>query len=60
MARPVNIHSADHAHVYFIFVHGLRGDALQDHTTHASWLGTEWRLVLSVFRQPGAGQDPRG
>jgi aromatic ring-cleaving dioxygenase len=119
MARPVNVHPAYHAHVYFdadsvaparalceeagrrfgvqvgrvheklvgphprwscqlafdssqfdqlvpwldehrqgldVFVHGLSGDALQDHTTHASWLGREWPLDLSVFRKPQASQ----
>jgi aromatic ring-cleaving dioxygenase len=119
MARPTNIHSAYHAHVYFdadtvdqaralcldagrlfgvqvgrvherlvgphprwscqlafdssqfdrlipwldahrdgldVFVHGLSGDEIEDHTTHATWLGSEWKLDLSVFegrRRPG-------
>jgi aromatic ring-cleaving dioxygenase len=117
MARPVNIHPAYHAHVYFdeasveqaralsqeagrlfgvqvgrvheklvgphprwsvqlafdnrqfdqlipwldehrgsldVFVHGLTGDALEEHTTHASWLGREWPLNLSVFGKPAS------
>jgi DOPA 4,5-dioxygenase len=33
-----------------ILVHGLSGDALEDHTTHASWLGKPARLNLEVFR----------
>ena len=34
-----------------ILVHGLSGDALEDHTTHASWLGNPARLNLEVFRR---------
>jgi len=34
-----------------VFVHGLTGDELADHTTHAYWLGNEWPLDLSMFRQ---------
>jgi aromatic ring-cleaving dioxygenase len=34
-----------------VFVHGLTGDDLADHTTHASWLGEEAALDLSVFRR---------
>jgi DOPA 4,5-dioxygenase len=33
-----------------ILVHGLSGDALEDHTTHASWLGEPAPLNLEVFR----------
>src|SRR4051812_5960076 len=33
-----------------ILVHGLSGDALEDHTTHAAWLGNEAKLNLEVFR----------
>jgi aromatic ring-cleaving dioxygenase len=33
-----------------ILVHGLSGDALEDHTTHASWLGNPATLNLEVFR----------
>ncbi|TFZ01324.1 DOPA 4,5-dioxygenase family protein [Ramlibacter rhizophilus] len=114
MRRPVNVHAAYHAHVYFdaqtvaqarelceeagrrfgvqvgrvherlvgphprwscqlafesrqfdalipwldaqrggldVFVHGLSGDELADHTTHAYWLGREWPLDLSMFRK---------
>jgi aromatic ring-cleaving dioxygenase len=32
-----------------VFVHGLTGDDLADHTTHAYWLGNEHWLDLSVF-----------
>ena len=32
-----------------VFVHGLSGDDLADHTTHAYWLGNEWPLDLSLF-----------
>jgi DOPA 4,5-dioxygenase len=34
-----------------IFVHGLTGDELADHTTHASWLGDAAELDLSQFMQ---------
>jgi aromatic ring-cleaving dioxygenase len=34
-----------------ILVHGLSGDALEDHTTHASWLGKPAELNLHVFRR---------
>lgn len=34
-----------------VFVHGLTGDDLADHTTHAYWLGNEWPLDLSMFRR---------
>ncbi len=37
-----------------VFVHGLTGNDLADHTTHASWLGEPAELDLSVFRkEPG-------
>jgi aromatic ring-cleaving dioxygenase len=32
-----------------VFVHGLTGDELVDHTTYAYWLGNEHRLDLSIF-----------
>ncbi len=32
-----------------VFVHGLTGDDLADHTAHASWLGEPEALDLSVF-----------
>jgi len=32
-----------------IFVHGLTGNDLEDHTTHAYWLGNSTPLNLSVF-----------
>ena len=33
-----------------VLVHPSTGNALADHTTHASWLGTPAELVLSQFR----------
>ncbi|MEO5670097.1 MAG: DOPA 4,5-dioxygenase family protein [Ramlibacter sp.] len=33
-----------------VFVHGLSGDDLADHTTHAYWLGNEWPLNLEMFK----------
>jgi aromatic ring-cleaving dioxygenase len=38
-----------------VFVHGVTGDDLADHTTHAYWLGKEWPLKLEQFRRAGAG-----
>jgi aromatic ring-cleaving dioxygenase len=32
-----------------VLVHGLSGNDLADHTTHASWLGAPWKLDLSMF-----------
>ena len=32
-----------------ILVHGLTGDDLEDHTTHASWLGNPSALNLKIF-----------
>lgn len=37
-----------------VFVHGLSGNDLEDHTTHAYWLGREWPLNLAMFRKAGA------
>ena len=34
-----------------VFVHGLTGDDLEDHTTHAAWLGEPATLNLDVFRK---------
>jgi DOPA 4,5-dioxygenase len=34
-----------------IFVHGVSGDDLADHTEHAYWLGNEWALDLTQFRR---------
>lgn len=39
-----------------VFVHGVSGDDLADHTTHAYWLGNEWPLNLEMFRRP-SGQE---
>jgi DOPA 4,5-dioxygenase len=38
-----------------VFVHGVSGDELADHTTHASWLGNEWPLKLEMFRRRAQG-----
>ena len=32
-----------------VFVHGLTGDDLEDHTAHASWLGKPAKLNLEFF-----------
>lgn len=32
-----------------VFVHGLTGDDLEDHTTHAYWLGHAHPLNLAMF-----------
>ena len=32
-----------------VLVHGVTGDDLADHTTHASWLGNAWDLKLQIF-----------
>lgn len=32
-----------------VFVHGLTGNDLQDHTTHAYWLGNAHALNLAMF-----------
>ncbi|MES2364098.1 MAG: DOPA 4,5-dioxygenase family protein [Pseudomonadota bacterium] len=34
-----------------VFVHGLTGDDLADHTSHASWLGQPAELKLDMFRR---------
>ena len=34
-----------------ILVHGLTGDDLADHTTHASWLGNSVALNLKMFQK---------
>ena len=44
-----------------VFVHGLSGNDLADHTTHASWLGSPCELDLTMFQTsptPPPG-DPR-
>ena len=33
-----------------VFVHGLSGDDLKDHTDHAYWLGDAWPLDLRQFQ----------
>ncbi len=32
-----------------VFVHGVSGNHLADHTTHAYWLGRSWPLRLAMF-----------
>jgi DOPA 4,5-dioxygenase len=32
-----------------VLVHGLTGNDLEDHTTHAYWLGNAWPLKLEMF-----------
>ena len=34
-----------------VFVHGLSGDELKDHTEYAYWLGQEWPLDLRQFQE---------
>jgi aromatic ring-cleaving dioxygenase len=41
----------EHRNGLDVFVHGLTGDDLQDHTTHASWLGQPAALNLDIFRR---------
>ena len=38
-----------------ILVHGRTGNSLEDHTTHASWLGEPVELNLAMFK--GAARD---
>jgi DOPA 4,5-dioxygenase len=40
-----------------VFVHGVTGDDLADHTDYAYWLGNEWPLNLAMFQghPPSAG-----
>ena len=33
-----------------VFIHGVTGDDLEDHTTHAAWLGEEVPLNLTFFK----------
>ena len=40
----------DHRHGLNILVHGVSGNDLEDHTAHASWLGEQAELNLSIFR----------
>lgn len=40
----------EHRNGLDIFVHGLSGDELADHTTYAYWLGNEWPLKLEMFQ----------
>jgi aromatic ring-cleaving dioxygenase len=36
-----------------VFVHGIGGDVIQDHTEFAYWLGNEWPLDLEALRSAG-------
>ena len=36
-----------------VLVHGVTGNHLEDHTTHAAWLGEPAELDLSVFASDG-------
>jgi len=40
---------AEHRDGLNILVHGVTGNDLEDHTTHASWLGQPAKLNLSIF-----------
>ena len=40
-----------------VLVHGVTGDDLADHTTHAYWLGNEWPLSLEMFRSGGVARE---
>jgi DOPA 4,5-dioxygenase len=39
-----------------VLVHGRTGNSLEDHTTHASWLGEAVELNLSAFKKSGSGE----
>ncbi|MDB5751774.1 MAG: Dopa 45-dioxygenase [Ramlibacter sp.] len=39
-----------------VFVHGLSGDDLRDHTEHAYWLGNDWPLDLRMFSRRDSAQ----
>ena len=41
----------ENRHGLDVFVHGLTGDDLKDHTTHASWLGNSSVLHLEIFQR---------
>jgi len=41
----------EHRGALDIFVHGVSGDDLADHTKYAYWLGNEWPLNLEMFRR---------
>lgn len=41
----------DHRGGLDVFVHGLSGDELKDHTEYAYWLGNEWPLDLRMFQR---------
>jgi aromatic ring-cleaving dioxygenase len=40
-----------------VFVHGLTGDDLADHTEHAYWLGKDYPLDLSMFNRSAGVAD---
>lgn len=41
----------EHRNGLDVLVHGVTGDDLADHTTHASWLGHEAALTLDMFKR---------
>jgi aromatic ring-cleaving dioxygenase len=41
----------EHRNGLDVFVHGLSGNELKDHTEYAYWLGNEWPLDLSIFKE---------
>lgn len=42
---------AQHRNGLDVFVHGVTGNDLADHTTHAYWLGEASELKLEMFRR---------
>jgi DOPA 4,5-dioxygenase len=40
----------EHRGALDVFVHGVTGDDMTDHTEYAYWLGNEWPLDLSALR----------
>jgi len=43
-----------------ILVHGVTGNDLEDHTTHAAWLGEPAELNLSIFHDRERQQSEKG
>lgn len=43
-----------------ILVHGVSGNDLEDHTTHAAWLGEPAELNLSIFRGKDRQPNEKG
>jgi DOPA 4,5-dioxygenase len=40
-----------------VLVHACTGNSLEDHTTHASWLGQPAKLNLEMFLPPQGGKE---